>query len=125
VIDLPAVGDTTTIMTYAPPPGWTAVILRIGHDFIGTGVGFTEGSGQLIWQINLNGNQPIPNYGSMTTTIGAVKHLEDISPGLIVQSGQTVYYRVNNVSLVAGGTKVFAGISGYEWRNQDGAISGA
>lgn len=116
----PAIGSTSVILTLPAQVGWDGVILKIAHGF--GGPGFTQGSGALTWNLSINGNQPVPNFGLMTSAIGDSAHAEDISPGFILKSGQTLVYSVSNVSLVTGGTLVFATVQGYFWRVQTGKV---
>lgn len=120
-IDMPAFPSAaTTILTLPAQDGWDAVILKIAHGYNGTG--FVEGSGQLIWNLFINGNQPVPNFCGMLSQIGSAAHAEDISPGFILRAGQTLVYSVTNVSLAGGGFKIFATVQGYFWRTQQGKV---
>lgn len=116
-VDLPAIGSTSTVVELAVPEGWDGVVNKIANVFIGTG--FIEASGDLIWQILYNTNQPVKNYGQIITTFGSVAQPRDIS-GFIVRSKQTIQYKITNVASLAGGSKIYCTLSGYFWRSQGG-----
>lgn len=119
-ITTPIIGASATILTLQAKVGWDGVVLKIAHGF--GGPGFTQGSGDLTWNLSINGNQPVPNFGAMTSAIGDSAHAEDISPGFILKSGQTLIYTVANVAQVTGGALVFATLQGYFWRVQTGKV---
>lgn len=119
-IDTPAIGSSATVLTLPARLGWDAVVLKICHRVIGGG--FIECDGTLTWNLSINGNQPVPNFGLMISQFGNVEEPSDISPGFIVKSGQTVVYSVSNVNFASGNTKIFACVMGYYWRIQDGQL---
>lgn len=120
-IDMPAVSVTSTIYTLAPRLGWDAVILKIGHRIIGPG--FVECDGSITWNLSINGNQPVPYFGQMISQFGSDNEPADISPGFILKSGQSLVYKVTNVSYAVGAAKAFCCIQGYYWRIQDGVLA--
>lgn len=122
-VNMPAIGSSATILTLLFPDGWTGVVTKIAHRVIGAG--FVDCDGTLTWNLSLNGNQPIPNFGQMTSQFGTIEDPSDISPGFIVKPGQSVTYTINNVNFVPGATKAFACLMGYWWRIQSGQIGGA
>jgi len=118
-IATPTTTAQATVLELAVPEGWDGIVNKIANVFIGTG--FIEASGDLVWQILYNSNQPVKNYGAITTTFGSVAQPRDIS-GFIVRSKQTIQYRVTNTvaPTLSGGSYIYCTLSGYFWRSQGG-----
>lgn len=125
VIATPVAAGENTVLELKAPIGWDGIILRIANIF--QGPGFIDGSGNLIWRILINGT-PVKNYGRITTTIGTYSPagygygIREIS-GIILHSGDTAVYSVNNSNAgLAGGTSIVCIFGGYFWRHQGGTF---
>src|ERR1700758_3836772 len=58
-VSLPAIGATATIVSVLLEPGYNLVIRAYANNFVGGG--WTEGSGSVTWQINVD-NAPVDGY---------------------------------------------------------------
>jgi hypothetical protein len=106
----PAVGVTSTVLTFTVPEGQHGVIWKVGNVFVGAG--FVEGSGSLIWQI-VQDNGVVRNYDSIVASLGAVSNPTQLSGPILIYEGQVIKLQVQNVSLVVGGTQVGGRLSGW------------
>lgn len=93
-IPVPAIGTTATILSFQVPDGFDGIIKRISQNYLGGG--FSDGSGDLIWRITLDG-RPVKNYSNMIVQLGATATPREIS-GIRIQSGQIVGYTVTHVN---------------------------
>lgn len=110
VIALPGVGVTANILSYMIPVGYDGVITLHNHNF--DGIGFTEGSGDIIWRLNIDG-RPVKNFSNMTSQYGSQLVQRQIPGGIRVFSGQTITYTVTHANNAGLAANIFAGISGY------------
>ena len=124
IISTPVINTETTVLILPIPIGWDGIILRIANVFIGPG--FVDGSGDLTWRILVDNLNPVDNYGAILTTIGTYSlggygiTPREIS-GIIVRSGQNIYYTVTNTNAaLIPGTQVACIFGGYFWRVQGG-----
>ncbi|HLW53249.1 MAG TPA: hypothetical protein VKW06_10440 [Candidatus Angelobacter sp.] len=120
-IALPAIGVTSTVVSFVVPEGYHGVIRRMGNVFVGSG--WTEGSGSLVWQLLANG-AVIRNYDNVVSSLGAVNNPAYLGGGggILVYEQQLVILQVNNVSLVVGGSSAGGRLSGWffpKWRMPD------
>ncbi len=120
-IALPAIGVTSTVVSFTVPDGYHGIIKRLGNVYVGTG--FIEGSGSLIWQLLSNAGV-IRNYDNILASLGLVSNPKDVGGGVFVHEGELVVLQVNNVSLAVGGATVGGRLSGWffpKWRMPDEA----
>lgn len=86
------------VLRFRVPEGFDAVVRGIYHHY--TGPGFVQGSGDIEWRLRVG--RVYPRFmGRMTVEMGDVDAHFPIS-GLLVPSGQTVYYIVNVPNLSGG-----------------------
>jgi hypothetical protein len=114
-IPIPSVGSGfVPVLTLVVPQGNDGVINRIHNNF--TGGGFVEGSGDIVWQITING-RAVKNYDQILTEKGSTQWLQKIAP-IRIYSGQTIQYLVNHVNnpLLSNGF-IICGFSGYFYPN--------
>jgi hypothetical protein len=111
-IALPAIGATTAVLTLVVDDGYLGVLRVMGNVFVG--VGWTEGSGALVWQI-LDNAGVIRNYDNIVSSLGSVDNPRPLGggAGILVQEGHTVVLQVKNVSLNVGGAQVGARLGGW------------
>jgi hypothetical protein len=120
-IALPAIGVTSTVVSFTVPDGYHGIIKRLGNVYVGTG--FIEGSGALVWQLLSNAGV-IRNYDNILASLGLVSNPKDLGGGIFVHEGELVVLQVNNVSLAVGGATVGGRLSGWffpKWRMPDEA----
>jgi hypothetical protein len=111
-ITLPAVGVTSTILSFTVPPGRNGVIQKIANNLVGGG--FTEGSGDVIWRILVD-NAPPPgatSYNSIVNSLGNPASPTSI-PGFRIYENQVVSIVVQNVAVVPAGQFVGGRLVGY------------
>lgn len=67
---LPAIGSTVTIISYVVPPGRNGVINKIANNFVGGG--WTEGTGDVIWRLLVDGTPPpgANSYDTIKASLG-------------------------------------------------------
>lgn len=87
-----AEGTTTTILEVLVPPSMKFVVNQIGNNFVGGG--FTEGSGQLSYQI-LDNAVPIEDFDDIPGSLGNVAQPSQIAP-IIFEENHTVSFVVTN-----------------------------
>lgn len=113
VIDLPAIGVESDILTFTAPVGWDGIITQVSHEVIGGA--FNQGDGSLIFRILRNG-QPVPSYGQMFLTYGTAMQPRALAFGIPILANGVIQYRVANVSMGAGGVRVAATMAGWYWK---------
>lgn len=93
---LPAVSATvfTAVLTFRVPNGSDGVINFISNNFLGGG--FTNFSGDIIWQILANG-RPIRNFSNIRAEKGTVNQGRIISP-IRIYSNQVIQYVVRHAA---------------------------
>jgi len=108
-ISLPAAAGDTVVLTMLVPAGYDGVINEMSCNF--TGGGFTQGSGDIIWSLRVDG-KPYPNFGIITNEKGTP--LQGRKIGRIrVYSGQRVQWLVNHVANLALNGNVICSLTGY------------
>lgn len=110
----PAAGVTDfAIVSVTVPPGYGCCITGLAHGY--TGPGFQEGSGDLVWRLQVDGAAQTNDFA---TSLGGDASYK-LPCGILAASGQTITY---TVSVAAGapafGSNVFAGIDGYFYPQQ-------
>lgn len=93
---LPAVSATvfTPVLTFRVPNGSDGVINFISNNFLGGG--FTNFSGDIIWQILADG-RPIRNFSNIRAEKGTVTNGRAISP-IRIYSNQVIQYVVRHAA---------------------------
>lgn len=111
VVPTPAAGtEDYAVVSFRVPAGFRAAMNRIRHRYIGPA--FSEGSGDLIWRIAVDGAHA-PGYDNMTVQVGA-DSFEEISGAIIADSGQLVEYTVSVAAAAnLGDSKILSGIQGH------------
>jgi hypothetical protein len=111
----PAAGDQT-IFEYRVPLGYDGLITGIFHFY--TGGGFIEGSGDILWRVQLT-QRYLENLGNIEFSLGSPVSPLPLTQGQIVLSGRTIRYIVNvpNLSglIQVGQSQIAAGLTGFLW----------
>jgi len=105
---LPAIGITSAVVTLPVPLGYDGVILRLSHRCTAMFV-----DGDLIWRLQADG-RPIPNYGNLSVEFGPPNN-PVATDGILIYSGQTINYMLNNVALAGAGVMIVCSLGGYFW----------
>jgi hypothetical protein len=91
-IPRPPVGVETEVLKFRVALGWNGVIRGVVNNFIGAG--FKEGSGDLVWRIQLN-LRYARDYGNIKTSLGDLTGPYDMNAGgILIKSGEDVRYLV-------------------------------
>jgi hypothetical protein len=114
-IALPAAdGTDNLVVSFVVPTGYDGVIISNVNEY--TGTGFQEGSGDLVWRVQLN-RRWVKDYGAITTTIGSLVIPYSVNNGAIrLQSGMLVRYWVNRSVGSLGnldGGRIICGLFGW------------
>jgi hypothetical protein len=112
---LPAIGAQAVVVSLSIPEGRMAMVKRIANVFVGGG--FTEGQGGVVWQILLDGTNPInpvvaPFFDNIVASLGSVNSPSKID-GIRVKEGNLLQLIVKNVSIVVSGQLVGGRLGGY------------
>lgn len=110
VVATPGLGLTSTIVTFAMPAGYDGVVRWLSNVFLGAG--FTDGSGNLIWQV-LRDAQPVEDYENITAQLGTLPIPTDTF--IPVFENQIVSITITTVVLPGGGTSSGARLKGWRW----------
>lgn len=109
----PAAGDQTVI-TFRCPPGYDGILT--GFFFGYSGTGFSQGSGDLIYRIQIN-QRYVKDLSNVEFLIGSTKSPANMTQGQLLLSGQTVNLIVNvpNLSglIQVGQSTVSGGLYGF------------
>jgi hypothetical protein len=116
-IALPAADATDQVVqSFLVPLGYDGVIAAPVNLY--TGLGFQEGSGDLIWRIKIN-LRYAKDYGAITTQLGSLTTpYYNANSQILLQSGQLVQYIVNRSVASLGnlnGGRIIAGCWGWFW----------
>jgi len=114
-ITIPGIdGVFHTVVTVTCPPGRNGVLNRIANEFIGGG--FTDFSGDLVWQIVRNPGSFIStaerNYENITASLGAVVKPTRIS-GIRIFENDVVALIVRNDAVTTSGQIIGGLLGGY------------
>lgn len=113
-IDLPAIGATATVLDVLVPDGYSAIVKRLGNNFVGGG--FVDGSGDLIWQVTVN-DVAARNFEDIIASLGNPAAPSDI--GFIRgKQNQHIKLIVTNVSVPVDAQLVGGRFSGWFYPNQ-------
>ncbi len=110
-----AAGDTVVIEERAPK-GYDGLIM--GAWWFYTGSGFEQGSGDIVWRVQL-GQRYLEDLGAVPYAMGSPQSPMPMTEGQIVLSGQTARVIVNvpNLSgmIQIGASRIAAGLIGFYW----------
>lgn len=114
-IATPAYGvDDTEVISFYVPDGWIAIIKGVYNDYGNTSL--QEGSGDLIWRIDVDGFYP-PGFDNITTRLGSTQFPRPLNGAIIALSGQKVRYTVSvsaTATIPIGNTALITcGFDGY------------
>lgn len=116
-IALPAANSTDTlVLTYRVPQGYDGVILSLVNYW--TGTGFVDGSGDLIWRIQVNENW-LKNFGNIRYTLGSLQNRYPLEGAYYrIKAGDLIrYYVRHRTGSVLSGGNIITGIGGYIYPN--------
>lgn len=115
---LPAVNAEATILKFTVPIGRNGIINKVANNFVGGG--WTEGTGDLIWRILVDGAPPpaANSYASIPASLGSPANPTEIS-GFRIFENQVVSVTIlnngagPNGGVVPAGQPVGARLCGY------------
>jgi hypothetical protein len=110
-VALPAMGSTSTVLTFTVPEGFHGVINTFGNVFVGAG--FTEGTGDLVWQLLANSGV-VPNYENILASLGSVSQPSKLA-GILIKEQQVIALTVKNVGLAVGGAFIGGRLGGWHY----------
>jgi hypothetical protein len=106
---IPAIGASATILSFQVPGGKNGTIKWIGNNYVGSG--FTEGTGDLVWQLQADG-QPIRNMQRIVGSLGSPASPSETAAIRIYES-QTITLVCTNVAVVAAQQLLGGRLSGW------------
>lgn len=110
-----AAGDTLVIEERVPQ-GYDGLLQGVYWFY--TGSGFDQGSGDIVWRVQL-GQRFLEDLGAVTFQMGSPQSPMPLTEGQILLSGQTVRVLVNvpNLSgmIQIGASRIAAGLIGFYW----------
>lgn len=110
-VSLGAVGSDTVVVSFAVPRGKNGDITIISNQFVGGG--WTEGSGGLVWRIDVNG-VAVQGYNSILASIGSMSNPADLRLGPIrIRENDFVRLILNNVSVAQASQYLLGQLGGY------------
>lgn len=114
-IPTPAISATvwTDVISIIVPNGYDGVFDGVLNKY--NGLGFIDGSGDLIWRILVNG-QAVRNYDNILIQLG-----NDSITGktrIRVKSADVVQFQVTNANLIGAGTQIFCFLGGWYYPNK-------
>ena len=130
-LDVPGSGFQT-VCTLTIPDGFEACIRGILNVF--TGSGFIEGSGDLLWKVDVNSEpgapsisgRPVPGYDAINTTLGSFGSGPwpvDAAIGWRFKPGDVIRYKVASVNAGPSiGDPVVCILQGWRWPVQRGGF---
>ena len=115
VTPAPAAGDQIVLQTRVPF-GYDGLLAGIFHFY--TGNGFDQGSGDILWRVQIN-QRYLEDLGNIAFTLGSPQSPCPLTEGQVLLSGQTVRYivRVPNLSgmIQVGQSQIACGLVGFFW----------
>jgi len=111
-VNLPAMGAQANVIKFQVPIGHNGIIKKVANNFVGGG--WVEGSGQVIWQILVDGAPPpgSVNYDLILASLGSPANPVEIAGFRIVEN-QVLTLVVKNVAVVAAGQLSGGRLIGY------------
>ena len=109
---LPAIGADATILSFRVPTGRNGVIQKVANNFVGGG--WTEGSGDVIWRILVDGATPpgANSYATILGSLGSPANPVGIS-GFRIFENQLLTFIAHNNAVIVAGQQVGARLVGY------------
>ena len=103
---LPAIGATATIISFQVPIGRNGIINKVANNFVGGG--WTEGTGDVIWRILVDGAPPpgATSYDSIPASLGSPANPVLISGFRIFENQVVTLVAFNNPAGLNGGVVV-------------------
>lgn len=111
-IALPAIGAQANVLSFQVPLGRSGIINAVGNNFVGGG--WVEGSGNVTWQILVDGAPPpgATTYDSILASLGSPANPVRIA-GFRVFENQVVTLVVKNVAVALAGQLSGGRLLGY------------
>lgn len=111
-VAVPAIGASANIIDYTVPQGRNGIVNRIGCNFVGGG--WVEGSGDVIWQILVDGTPPpgASDYNQILASLGSPANPVQIA-GFRIFENQHLTVAISNVAVVVAGQLAGARLLGY------------
>lgn len=111
----PALGTNDfAVIRFVVPTGWKAAIRSIANVY--AAAGFVEGSGDLIWRIDVDGVY-LPGFDNITTTRGTVAQPRRLEGAILASSNEQVTYSVSVSATasvpVGAGNNIVCAIEGW------------
>jgi hypothetical protein len=111
----PALGTNDyAVVSFLVPTGWNAAIKAIANLY--TSAGFIEGSGDLIWRIDVDGVY-LPGFDAITTTLGSTDQARRLEGAILAKSNELVRYTVSVAAAapipVGTGNNIICAIDGW------------
>jgi hypothetical protein len=111
----PALGTNDfAVVSFLVPTGWNAAIKAIANLY--TSAGFVEGSGDLIWRIDVDGVY-LPGFDAITTTLGSTDQARRLEGAILAKSNELVRYTVSVAAgagiPVGAGNNIICAIDGW------------
>lgn len=115
VTPAPAAGDQV-IVSGRIPPGFDGLLTGVFQMY--QGLNFVQGSGDIVWRIQVDQHY-VKDWGASMFALGSPQEPIPMTEGMIIFSGQTVRYIVNvpNLSglIQVGQSTIVAGLLGFFW----------
>lgn len=109
---LPAAGDVQVTQLIVPT-GYDGLLTAIFWRY--NGVGFAEGSGDIVWRLRVN-NRYVKDLGNVGVTLGSEVSPMPMTEGQQLQSGQAVSILVNvGAGIPITRSTITAGLIGFFW----------
>ena len=101
-VALPAIGAEANVISFQVPEGRHGVIRKVANNFVGGG--WTEGSGSVLWRIQVDGAPPpgATSYDSILASLGSPANPVEI-PGFRIYENQVITLVVRNVNIPVAG----------------------
>ena len=111
-VALPAIGTEANVISFQVPLGRNGVIQKVANNFVGGG--WTEGSGAVLWRIQVDGAPPpgASSYDSILASLGSPANPVQIA-GFRIYENQVLTLVVRNVSIVVAGQLSGGRLCGY------------
>lgn len=110
----PVDGDVQ-VLDFRVPVGYDGIIMQ-GYNLY-TGTGFVQGSGDILWRIQINGKYYVRDWGSIAYQLGRLSDPFPFTDALFVTSNQDVRMLVNvpNTSgaIQVGASRILGALLGY------------
>ena len=120
-VGLPAIGAQSIILDFTVPDGRNGIIKKVACNFVGGG--WVEGSGNITWQILVDGGTPpgATSYNNILGSLGSPANPVEI-PGFRIFEHQRIQFVANNVNIALAGQLVGARLIGWLYpRELDGS----